>query len=487
MRQSLQLRLGQHLTMTPQLQQAIRLLQLSSLDLQAEIQTVLDSNLMLERSDDTPDPEVPTAEAALSETVPPAQDRTETPTDTIPNELPVDTEWGDVYDSYDGSTSYSRGDDDDNRDLFENHGNDQPSLQEHLLWQMRLTPFSPIDAEIAEALIDATDASGYLTLTLDDILEGLRRTHPDLERDEVEAVLHRVQHFDPPGICARNPSECLMLQLDTLPGDTPWRREAIELVRQYLELLAGRDFNLLMRRMKLTREQLQEVIALIQTLNPHPGTALSAETAAYVVPDVFVFRGRDGWRVDLNPDSAPKIRINAEYARLVRRADSSADNQYLKNHLQEARWFLKSLRNRHDTLLKVARCIVDRQISFFEKGPEHMRPLVLRDIAEAVEMHESTISRVTTQKYMHTPRGIFEFKYFFSSHVATSDGGEASSIAIQAMIRKLIAAENTQKPHSDSRLAELLAAEGIQVARRTVAKYREAMSIPSSTDRKRIG
>ncbi|PWV61798.1 RNA polymerase factor sigma-54 [Plasticicumulans acidivorans] len=488
MRQSLQLRLGQHLTMTPQLQQAIRLLQLSSLDLQAEIQAALDSNLMLERSDEGGE-EAPPAETALTETVPAAHDRPENaPTETLPDELAVDSNWEDIYDSYDGSTSFSRNDDEDGRDLFENHGSGASTLHDHLTWQMELTPFTPSDLAIAGALIDATDESGYLTVPMSDILEGVREDFPDTEADEVEAVLHRLQHFDPPGVCARNAAECLQLQLGALPEDTPWRSEARQLVAQYLELLAGRDFNLLMRRMRLTREQLQEVIALIQSLNPHPGTQISSEQAPYVVPDVFVYRGNDGgWHVDLNPDSAPKLRINAEYARLVRRADSSADNQYLKNHLQEARWFLKSLRNRHETLLKVARCIVERQQAFFEHGPEYMRPLVLRDIAESVEMHESTISRVTTQKYMHTPRGIFELKYFFSSHVSTTDGGEASSIAIQAMIKKLIAQENVQKPYSDSKLAELLAAEGIQVARRTVAKYREAMSIPSSTDRKRIG
>ncbi len=486
MRQSLQLRLGQHLTMTPQLQQAIRLLQLSSLDLQAEIQAVLDSNLMLERSDEGLD-DTPSAEAALEAPPPPgAEPQHDNSGETIPDELPVDVGWDEVYESYDGATSLSRGDDGD-RDPFELYSAPAESLQEHLLWQMRLTPFSDTDMAIAEAIIDATDEAGYLALPFAELCDSLRDAWPGLEDDEVAAVLHRLQRFDPVGVCARSPAECLELQLEALPPETPWRAEARELVAHHLELLAGRDFNTLMRRLKLDRDALQAVIALIQRLNPRPGTRLSDTQASYVIPDVFVVRHKDGWRVELNPDSAPRLRINGEYARLIRRADTSADNTYLKNHLQEARWFLKSLRNRHETLLKVARCIVERQQAFFDRGPEHMKPLVLRDIAEAVEMHESTISRVTTQKYMHTPRGIFEFKYFFSSHVGSAEGGEVSSVAIQAMLKKLIAAEDARKPLSDSKLTELLGKEGVQVARRTVAKYREAMAIPSSTDRKRIG
>ncbi|MDX1655940.1 MAG: RNA polymerase factor sigma-54, partial [Candidatus Competibacteraceae bacterium] len=322
---------------------------------------------------------------------------------------------------------------------------------------------------------------------LEEIYEGLRPHLEDLEFDEVEAVLHRVQRFDPPGVAARHPGECLLLQLEQLPSTTSRLAQARELITHHLESLAGRDFNLLMRRLRVSREELQEIVALIQTLEPYPGSQFEAEPPQYVTPDVFVYKQQHAWRVEINPDSAPKLRINSQYAGMVRRADSSADNTYLKNHLQEARWFLKSLRNRSETLLKVASCIVERQRAFLEHGEEQMKPLVLRDIAETVGMHESTISRVTTQKYMHTPRGIYEFKYFFSSHVGTNDGGEASSVAIRAMIKKLISDENPQKPLSDSKIAQLLSQESsVKVARRTVAKYREAMSIPSSTDRKRL-
>lgn len=488
MKQSIQLKLGQHLTMTPQLQQAIRLLQLSTVELQLEIQQALESNLMLEVAEgEAADTE---AEAAAEDSVEAPAEKAETEQelntadDQIPDDLPVDTGWDDIYDS--GSTSYSAPAGDDDRDFFETHNAGGETLQEHLRWQMELTPFSETDQAVADAIIDAINDDGYLTLPLEEIHQGLLESFPDLELDEVEAVLHRVQQFDPIGVGARDPGECLALQLRQLPADTPWRDAALTLVEQHLDLLGGRDFNQLMRRMKLSQEELQQVIALIQGLNPRPGSQISPSNAQYVIPDVFVTKRNGVWRVDLNPEAAPRLRINAQYAGMVKRADNSADNNYLRNHLQEARWFLKSLQSRNETLLKVARCIVERQRAFFDYGEEAMKPLVLRDVAEAVEMHESTISRVTTQKYMHTPRGIYEFKYFFSSHVGTADGGECSATAIRAMIKKLVAAENPAKPLSDSKIADLLAKEGIKVARRTIAKYREALAIPPSNERKRL-
>ncbi len=476
--------------MTPQLQQAIRLLQLSSMDLQMEIQAVLESNLMLERVEqEAHDSLSPADEALAMATAEPAErtaagEELDANNTTLPEELPVDSAWEDIYDSYDGTTSFSRGDD-EQWDPYEQQADAPSSLHDHLIWQMELTPFSERDIAIATTLIDAIDETGYLSLPLTEIHQGLP-AELEIELDEVEAVLHRIQHFDPPGIAARNPVECLLLQLNQLPPDTPWLPQAQELVQYHLDLLAEHNLPLLARRLKVPRETLQQIVLLILSLNPHPGAQLSVTKPQYVIPDVFVHRQRNTWRVELNPDNAPRLRINSQYARLVRRADNSNDNLYLKNHLQEARWFLKSLKNRNQTLLKVASCIVERQREFLEYGEEWMKPLVLRNIAEAMEMHESTISRVTTQKYMHTPRGIYEFKYFFSSHVGTSDGGECSSTAIRAMIKKLIAEENPQKPLSDSTIAQSLGQEGIQVARRTVAKYREVMAIPSSTDRKRL-
>ncbi len=482
----MQLRLGQQLTMTPQLQQAIRLLQLSSLDLEAEVQTILDSNLMLERSDEPQD--LPVQPEALAAQVA-ADTRAETElhaasADTMPDDLPVDSAWEDVYESYDGATQYSRGEDED-WDPYERYAGAGESLRDHLYWQMRLTPFDNQEMAIATSIIDAIDESGYLTLSLEEIRQGLQDEFA-VTPAEAEAVLKRVQRFDPQGVGARNPAECLLLQLEVLPADTPWLAEARHLVEQHLELLADHDFNALMRRLKVSREALQGIISLIQSLDPHPGARLSSAAPQYVVPDVLVYRQRGAWRVELNPESTPKLRINARYAALTRRADHSSDATCLKDHLQEARWFLKSLQNRNETLLKVATCIVERQREFLERGDEHMKPLILRDIAEVLGMHESTISRVTTQKYMHTPRGLYELKYFFSSHVGTSDGGECSSTAIRAMIRKLIQTEDPGKPFSDDKIAKHLEAEGIQVARRTVAKYREAMAIPSSSDRKRL-
>ncbi|HCB13150.1 MAG TPA: RNA polymerase factor sigma-54 [Gammaproteobacteria bacterium] len=486
MRQSLQLRLGQQLTMTPQLQQAIRLLQLSSLDLQTEIQTILDSNLMLERSDELP--ELPVQpETLAAQTAADTSAETEigaASTDNLPEELPVDSGWEDIYESYDGATSYSRGEDDE-WDPYERYTGASESLRDYLYWQMRLTPFSDRELEVATAIIDAINESGYLAVPLEEICQGL----PDeaaVTSVEAEAVLKLIQHFDPQGVAARNPAECLLLQLEALPEETLWLAEARQLVEQHLDLLANHDFNGLMRRLKVSRETLQGIISLIQSLNPYPGARLSNDEPQYVIPDVLVYRQHAAWRVELNPESTPKLRINARYAAMTRRNGQSSDTAYLKNHLQEARWFLKSLQNRNETLLKVATCIVGRQREFLEHGDEYMKPLILRDIAETLGMHESTISRVTTQKYMHTPRGIYELKYFFSSHVGTSDGGECSSTAIRAMIRKLIQAENPGKPLSDEKIAKLLGTEGIQVARRTVAKYREAMSIPSSSDRKRL-
>ncbi|MDV3237737.1 MAG: RNA polymerase factor sigma-54 [Gammaproteobacteria bacterium] len=493
MKQSIQLRLGQHLTMTPQLQQAIRLLQLSTVELQLEIQQALDSNLMLEavESDNTEEPhgatEAETAEAAArednrAEAEPEADFSTP---EKIPEELAVDSDWDAIYDS--GATSYSAPAGDDNRDFFETHNAGGETLYDHLMWQMELTPFSPTDRIIAAMLIDAINDDGYLGAPLEELLEGLNKANPEIELDEVEAVLHRIQHFDPIGIGARNLGECLEIQLKQLPAGTPWLAETLKLVTQHLDLLGARDYAQVMRRMKLDESGLQNCIALIQTLNPRPGSQISGPPPQYIVPDVFVTKRNGKWRVDLNPEAAPKLRINAQYAGLVKRADNSDDNNYLRNHLQEARWFLKSLQSRNETLLKVAGCIVDRQRGFFEYGEEAMKPLVLRDVAEAVEMHESTISRVTTQKYMHTPRGIYEFKYFFSSHVGTADGGECSATAIRAMIKKLVAEEAPTKPLSDSKIADLLAKEGIQVARRTIAKYREALAIPPSNERKRLG
>jgi RNA polymerase sigma-54 factor len=487
MKQSIQLRIGQQLTMTPQLQQAIRLLQLSTLELHTEIQNALDSNPMLEgdlegESQDARETgELDRSQESVSVDVdaPLTTERAE----TMPDELPVDSNWDDIFDT--GATSYSASGADEQRDGYEAVTVSSGDLQDHLTWQLELTNLSETDRLIATTLIDAINDDGYLTQDLAEIQRNLSGEN-EIGLDEVEAVLHCIQQFDPVGVGARNLGECLILQLEQFDPGTHWLKEAGILIRDHLNLLGSHDYNTLMRRMRLTRDDLQHIIHLIQSLNPRPGSQFSAMEPEYIIPDVYVTRNEGRWQVELNTESIPKLRINAFYANMVKRANNSTDNTYLKNNLQEARWFLKSLQSRHETLLKVANSIVARQRAFFDYGEEAMKPMVLRSIAEEVEMHESTISRVTTRKYMHTPRGIYEFKYFFSSHVSTEAGGECSATAIRAIIKKLVAAENPAKPLSDSQMAKLLAEQGIQVARRTIAKYRESLSIAPSNERKRL-
>lgn len=486
MKHSLQLKFSQSLTMTPQLQQAIRLLQLSSIELQTEIQDALESNMMLELEEEEQD-----ASASNGDTVPGtaeiAQDlfslSDNVTNESIPDDLPVDSAWEDIYDS--NVYSYTKQSEPHEFLNFENQNSKPATLSDSLLWQSNLTPSSEKDRAIIVAIIDALDDDGYLTNDAEDILAVLG-DGMEVEVDEVEAMIRLVQAMEPTGIAARDLQECLGLQLAQCKPETAWLKEAEELVNKHLSLLAAHDYNQLMRRMKLNQEQLAEVVSLIQSMNPRPGSQIQDTHIQYITPDVYVKKIKGAWRVNLNSDSTPQLRINSSYAGMIKRADKSKDNTSLKTHLQEARWFIKSLQSRSDTLLRVAIAIVERQRAFLEYGDEAMKPLVLHDIAEALGMHESTISRVTTRKYMHTPRGIFELKYFFSSHVSTDFGGVCSSTAIRALIKKLINAEKPQKPLSDSKIAALLSDQGIRVARRTVAKYREAMTIPPSNERKRL-
>jgi RNA polymerase sigma-54 factor len=488
MKQALTLKLGQQLAMTPQLQQAIRLLQLSQLDLLAEVQLAVESNPMLELTETDDEYTVDASESAETEEAATAAEpdvdlaelgQPDEWEESIPEDLAVDTNWEDAYPSSAPAAASGEEFEGESRNVTEE------SLADHLRWQLNLTPMSDRDRLVATAIIDAVDADGMLATPDEDILSGLP-SELAIEADEYAAVLKRVQQFDPPGVAARDLRECLAIQLAQLPDDGPFVREARHLVAEHLDLLAAQDVGALMRKLALEEDALREVIRLIQSLNPRPGSLMGGEASEYVVPDVIVKRNGNRWLVELNPETAPRVRINREYAGYVRRGDSSADNAYLKNSLQEARWFLKSLASRNETLLKVARRIVEHQRGFLEYGEEAMKPLVLNEIAEAVGMHESTISRVTTRKYMLTPRGIFELKYFFSSHVGTAGGGEVSSTAIRALIKKLTAEEDPRKPLSDSAIAAILAAQKINVARRTVAKYRELLSIPPSSERKRL-
>ena len=489
MKQTLQLRMGQTLAMTPQLQQAIKLLQLSSVDLQQEIQQVLDSNMMLEiadedsapviRGENLSEPQTENADTSYRELA-----DMDAPSD-IPQELAVDISWDELYDS---SASYSAAGPSGSQDFedFSLQRAPAQTLHDVLEWQMELTRFSDRDYAIAAAIIDSINDDGYLGSALEDIHQGLLSQLQNLELDEVQAVLHRIQNFDPAGVGAIDLSDCLRIQLQQMPDATPWKQEAIKLVVEYLDLLGKKDLIKLKRSMNLGDEELNAVIGLIRSLEPRPGQTIVSSDSQYVTPDVYVVRQGDHWTVSLNPEVAPKLRVNPIYSGMVKRADSSSDNTTMRNHLQEARWFIKSLQSRNETLLRVARSIIERQQEFLDKGETAMKPLVLRDIALEVGMHESTISRVTTQKYMHTPNGIYEFKYFFSSHVSTQGGGECSATAIKAFLKELIGQEDPKKPLSDDAIAKLLQERGINVARRTIAKYREAMSIASSSERKQI-
>ncbi|WNO62180.1 RNA polymerase factor sigma-54 [Rheinheimera sp. MMS21-TC3] len=491
MKPSLQLRLGQQLTMTPQLQQAIRLLQLSTIELQQEIQEALDANPLLEADDDA----TPSADESLQQHSQKSDDNSisnDTKVDSsetdasealadqnIKEDLPLDNDWDNLVSATPVSSGSSGSDDD-----TAYQGETSESLQDYLRWQMYLTPFSEIDLAIAEVIIEAIDDSGLLTISCDDILQSL--AIPGIEADEVEAVIKRIQLFDPIGVGARTVQECLLVQLRQFSADTPFLAEAQSLLLEHSDLLANRDFRSLMRVTKLKEDELKQVMQLIQSLNPRPGADVIKQEQEYVIPDVSVKKVKGRWQVELNVDAMPKIRVNQQYAAMSRTVKSSADSQFIRSHLQEAKWFIKSLESRNETLLKVSNCIVQQQQAFFEHGEEAMKPMVLNDVAEMVGMHESTISRVTTQKYMHTPRGIFELKFFFSSHVSTESGGECSSTAIRAFIKKLVAAENPAKPLSDSKMAEILLEQGINVARRTIAKYRESLFIPPSNQRKTL-
>lgn len=459
---SLQLKLSQQLTMTPQLQQAIRLLQLPVIDLTAQIQEALEENVMLE-VEELPEP--PQVEAGPAE-----------------GETSADVRAVDAEDSW--RDLPARGQDSgwsgDSRGMSEFPDQSQESLHEHLHWQLELENFSPREMLIGEAIIDAINDDGYLTVSLEEIRD-IAGPELDVSEEEVERTLRKVQRFDPAGIAARSLSECIDLQLRQLVGDTPGRDLARELAAEHLDRVAENDPAALQRELQVPGDELTDALALIRSCHPRPGQAIAPSRTEYVIPDVFVRKVDGEWLVEVASSGIPRLTVNQRYAEMLR---GNGGHAALKAQLQEARWLVRSLEIRNETLMKVASCIVERQTEFFEHGEEAMRPMVLRDVAEAVEMHESTISRVTNNKYMHTPRGVLEFRYFFSSHVGSVDGEDQSSVAVRAKIRKLIGAEDRRKPLSDSKIVALLKEDGVVVARRTVAKYREAMDIPSSSQRR---
>ncbi len=482
LKSSLQLRIGQSLTMTPQLQQTIKLLQFSTLELQNQIQEMLEQNPLLdteEPAEDAPAQPEATQEIRLESDPAPLDEN-----QTIPEDLPIDTRWDEIYQSM-PTTSHSQGGD-EQTSLLENRSGGEENLREHLMFQLDLVNLSATDHIIAETLIQNINDDGYLADSIENIHAGLAK-ELEIELDEVQAMQNLVMHFDPLGAGACDLQQNLLVQLGQLDGESQAVADAIQIVSHHIETLGKQNQAELLRKTKLNEQRLDAAITLIRTLNPRPGSQVGGGDIQYIAPDVYVTRKDGRWVASLNPDIAPKLRLHPLYSGMVKRGDRSRENQYLKENLQEARWFIKSLPSRNDTILRVAQAIVERQQDFFDQGEVGMKPLILRTIADELDLHESTISRVTNQKYMLTPQGMLEFKYFFSAQLDTADGGNTSATAIRAMIKQLIEEENPQKPLSDNKIRSILVNEkGVNVARRTVAKYREGMQIPPSNERKRI-
>ena len=455
---SLQLKLGQQLAMTPQLQQAIRLLQMPVMELNAQIQEALESNVMLEQEEPAP---------------------LET-TESVSDEVNVEVVEGEDFESsWDEPGKNSNPNDNNLQPDFADESTQ--TLKQHLLWQIEMEHFTPREVVIAQTLVDYINDDGYLTETLQNIADFLPQD-PEFKTAEIEVALSKLQTLDPIGVGARDLSECIQLQLQQLEANEPGLSLALNVAATSLEFVADNELTILRRNLGVSEADLDEALRLIRASHPKPGSAISNDTAEYVVPDVYVRKQDNRWVVDVNRSTSPKLSINHAYASALASGDAHST---LRSQLQEARFLIRSLEIRNETLLKVAMCIVERQVKFLENGEMDMKPMILRDVAEAVGMHESTISRVTTSKYMHTPRGVFEFKYFFSSQLTAMDGTGESSTAIRARIKRLIGGESPDKPLSDSKLTKLLMAEGSNIARRTVAKYREAMNIPSSSERKK--
>ena len=503
MKPTLQLRLSQHLALTPQLQQSIKLLQLSTLELNQELENYLQENPLLEREDEDYGDATPASnnEAGserlertndtdfsdnVQESSPPETDSREEVRDERQEEGPSgleggDDEWFGEGGNYPSSGGGENGDDDND---FQDVQAATTSLRDHLAWQLGMTQLPDRDRTLVLILIEALDDDGYLTHPLEELAEALPE-ELEIEPEELQIALHHLQHFDPTGVGARNAQECLRLQLDALPAtpaNSVIRSLALRIVCEFLALLAGRDFTKLKKVLSCDDEQLRAATALVRSLNPRPGAQYTPIDTRYIVPDVVVRKVRNEWVAQINPDAYPRLRINRLYADILSKQRGSG----LAGQLQEARWLIKNVQQRFDTILRVTEAIIERQRQFFEHGDVAMRPLVLREIADTLGLHESTVSRVTTQKYMATPRGIYELKYFFGSHVSTDTGGACSATAIRALIKQLVSAEEQKKPLSDSQISEILGQQGIVVARRTIAKYREALNIPPANLRKSI-
>ena len=482
MKHTLQLKLSQHLTLTPQLQQSIRLLQLSTLELNQELERFLQENPLLERDDEVADETPAVYPAGNNSSADNAFPTEERPVESAPDTGPSAADVAEPVQFEEAGFSHTREDSDEAE--YPQLAAVSPTLREHLHWQLALTKLVERDNKLVSLLIDALDEDGCLTQPLEELV-ALLPEELSVTLDELQIALKHLQKFEPAGVGARNLGECLQLQLEALPEDTPYRAEALKIVTEHLDSLASRDFAKLKKNLHCDDHTLRQAQQLITSLNPRPGADYAQVETRYVIADVVVKKIKGMWVANLNPDAMPKLRVNRMYADILHRNRDSGFQQ-LASQLQEAKWLIKNVQQRFDTILRVSQAIVDRQRHFFEHGEVAMRPLVLREIAEALSLHESTVSRVTTQKYMLTPRGIYELKYFFGSHVATETGGACSATAIRALIKQLVAAEEPKRPLSDSQISEILGQQGIVVARRTIAKYREALQIPPVSQRKSL-
>ena len=482
MKHTLQLKLSQHLTLTPQLQQSIRLLQLSTLELNQELERFLQENPLLERDDEVGEEAAPLSSGSINTIPHDGSTASEPAEESSPEAAPSAADMAEG--AWLEETGFYSARDDAEESEYPQLAAVAPTLREHLNWQLNFTKFAERDKRLVSLLIDALDEDGCLTQPLEE-LATLLPEELSVSPEELQIALKHLQKLEPAGVGARNLGECLALQLKALPEDTPYRAEALTIVTQHLDSLAARDFGKLKKLLHCDDPTLRQAQHLITSLNPRPGADFAALETRYIMPDVLVKKVKGVWVASLNAEAMPKLRVNRMYADILHR-NRDASFQQLASQLQEAKWLIKNVQQRFDTILRVSQAIVDRQRHFFEHGEVAMRPLVLREIAETLELHESTVSRVTTQKYMLTPRGVYELKYFFGSHVTTETGGACSSTAIRALIKQLVAAENTRKPLSDSQISEILGQQGIVVARRTIAKYREALQIPPVSLRKAL-
>ncbi len=478
MKQSLQIKASQRLALTPQLQQAIKLLQLSSIELHTEIQNALETNPFLEL-DESENEEISDAISNLESIT---NNNVESTTENIPTELPIDCSWDAEYD-----TSFNaKPAQEPTLNFTEFTKEKDKNLNDYLLEQILLSKLTKRDNYAASVIIESVDSNGYLTELNKNLLQTIQQEDPFYEQDEYNFILKLVQHLDPIGVASLGPSEAMCIQLNHLPKNTPFLHQALELLTNHLDILSNRNYAGIKKAMKVNENTLYGILDLIKTLNPRPGNIIDSSETTYVVPDVYITKRNNKWSAELNTDISPNLIINSFYKNLINNTNSKKDTVFLKNNFNDAKWFIKSVQGRNETLINVAKSIVEKQQSFMDFGDIKMKPLILKNIADELGINESTVSRITSNKYMRTPKGVYELKYFFSSHISSHNGHDFSALAVKEMIKNFIKNENISKPLSDNKLAQLLNEKDLDIARRTVAKYREQLNIPPSNERKQV-